>query len=93
MASGDNIKYRGKLTKELTEGLLELITRTPVMLVSDIHVSFFDRLSSRIVVMSLPAALEALTYDIASHGQFDWSQASTLLVGATMGHQIRSLRT
>lgn len=93
MASGDNIRRRGKLTRELAEGLEELLSQTPVLQVSDIHVSFFAGSGSRIVCMSLLAALQAVTYDIGSLDHYDWTDAHTLLVGAHMGHQIRVLRT
>lgn len=82
MASGDRIKFRGKLTKSLVDAFGELLDDRPNIACSEVVVTFSGPPSQMPVAvrMRLFAALQALTFDIAEAAGKTWAHATTVHV-------------
>lgn len=79
MASGDNLRKRGQLTKAMIRGLSTLLSNHPVLSVDEISVSFFGPRPTA-VRLCLLDALQSVTFDISQHGDDDWHDADRVNV-------------
>ena len=93
MASGDGLLHRGKLTKEIVNGLRELrVEALHGVDLTAVVVSFEDRVGMELVEMEVLAALEAVTFDITNYQNEHWRAAYTAHVYYAAVHTTRVLR-
>jgi len=77
MASGDNLLHRGKLTKEIVQGLRSTDDDVPI---DSVFVRFAARDESEMVILGLTTALESVTFDVAEYEAFEWADAYAVTV-------------
>jgi len=76
----DNLKHRGRLTREIVTGLSYVIQIDPTKAVQEFAVIFVGKDATPIVRMRLLAALQSVTFDISAHEQHDWGHAFRAIV-------------
>ena len=75
MATGDKLRHRGRLTKQIIAELIDLFEREDRILLSDVAVSFLDERGEELIRLSLVAGLDSVCNDKTSHGSADWKDA------------------
>lgn len=71
----DKLRHRGRLTRQIVEGLSLATKIDPQRPVQRFTAVFYNKGDVPIVKMRLLAALQSVTYDIASNDTHDWSRA------------------
>ncbi len=90
MASGDSLKHRGVLTKQIVRGLAGLLADQPLTGLHEVVVDFFDN-SQRIVKLRLLAALQSVTFDISEYEDWSWHSANHAYVRIAKDYDIKFL--
>jgi hypothetical protein len=84
MASGDQLRHRGALTRSIAAGVAALREDAPQTPLCDVSVRFRTSAGESLVVLPLAEALLSCAHDRAtgSLGEeaFDWSRADNTLV-------------
>jgi len=94
MASGDKLHHRGRLTREIVQGLAMIIGHRPLVAVHEVVVEFVgDR--GLLARLRLLAALQSVTFDIGAceidDKRWNWASASHARVRWSNEYDIKQL--